>query len=346
MIRIGIVGATGYTGAELVRILLGHHQVEITALTSRQHAGAAINRIHPALAPHANLVCKPYDLDRLCRDTDLVFLALPHGLPMDMAPELIGAGKKVVDLSADFRFSQVSAYEKAYIPHKAPQLLEQAVYGLSEIYRDKIANANLVGNPGCYPTSILLPLIPLIREGLVETDAIVADSKSGVSGAGKTPSGATHFCQVTESFKAYKVTGHRHAPEIAEVLATEAKKPVDFTFVPHLVPMSRGMLTTLYLRLTKGADEKAGGPGPGGPFITMEPFIRLRKNGQWPETAWVRGTNLCDMAFHANMETGRLIMVSAIDNLVKGACGQAVQNMNIMMGMDEQTGLSVVPFPV
>ena len=276
MIRIGIVGATGYTGAELIRILKAHPQVEITMLTSRQYAGTPIRKIYPALDPFTDLVCEPYDPDRLCRNTDLVFLALPHGLPMDIAPEMIQGGKKVVDLSADFRFARVSAYEKAYIPHKAPQLLDRAVYGLSEIYRDKIANADLVGNPGCYPTSILLPLIPLIRAGLVEPADIVADSKSGVSGAGKTPSGATHFCQVTESFKAYKVSGHRHGPEIAQVLAAEAQKPVDFTFVPHLVPMSRGMLTTLYLRLTKGADEKQVARALADLYHD-EPFIRLRK---------------------------------------------------------------------
>ena len=238
MIRVGVIGATGYAGAELVRILSGHPKVELNCLTSRQYAGQRFDAIYPSMKGWMDLVCESYSPDKMSATADLVFTALPHQLPMAIVPELLQCGLKVIDLSADFRFRNVKAYEGHYQPHTAPDLAAEAVYGLSEIYPREIGQARLVGNPGCYPTSVLLPLIPLIRENLIETDGVIADAKSGVSGAGRGATLATHFCQVNESFKAYKVGGHRHTPEMAAILTEQAGHPVDLTFVPHLVPMS------------------------------------------------------------------------------------------------------------
>ena len=236
MTRIGVVGATGYTGAELVRILAMHPEVELTVLTSRQHAGTRFAAVYPGMETLTDLVCESLEIDRLGQRADVVFVALPHELPMAIVPELLGAGLRVIDLSADFRFSSRQRYETAYQPHQAPHLLENAVYGLTEIYRTQIAEADLVGNPGCYPTTVLLPLIPLLRKGLVAEDSLIADAKSGVSGAGRSPSLTTHFCEVNESYKPYKVTNHRHNPEMDEKLSREASQPVHITFVHTWFP--------------------------------------------------------------------------------------------------------------
>ena len=246
MIRAAIIGATGYAGAELVRILSGHPEVEITAVTSRQYAGARIDQVYPAFSGVVDLICEEYSADRVCERADVVFMALPHKLPMSFVPDFIKRDKKVVDLSADFRFNDAAIYESAYQPHTAKELLASAVYGLSEIYFEQIRQASLIGNPGCYPTSVLLPLIPLLKKGLLDLSTLVADSKSGVSGAGRSLSLGVHFCEVTESFKPYKAAVHRHNPEMDAVLSREAQTAVSITFVPHLVPMSRGMLTTIY----------------------------------------------------------------------------------------------------
>lgn len=246
MIRVGIVGSTGYAGAELVRILSGHPDVEITVLTSRQHIGVPFSSVYPALAGVVALSCEAYSAEHIAEATDVVFTALPHKLPMAIVPELIERGKKVVDLSADFRFKNVAQYEAHYQPHEAKEYLEKAEYGLCEVYHDRIQATSLVGNPGCYPTSILLPLVPLLKKNLIDVKSIIADSKSGVSGAGRSPSLTTLYSEVAESFKAYKVAQHRHNPEIDEVLTREAGEPAAITFVPHLVPMSRGMLSTIY----------------------------------------------------------------------------------------------------
>ncbi|MFZ0135152.1 MAG: N-acetyl-gamma-glutamyl-phosphate reductase [Desulfobacterales bacterium] len=345
MTRVAVVGATGYAGAELVRLLAGHPKIELTVLTSRQYAGQRIDGVYPAFAGVVDLTCQAFDSQRVCEQADVVFTALPHKLPMEIVPALIEQGKKVIDLSADFRFQNAACYEAHYQPHTAKDLLPQSVYGLSEIYRDRIRTAALVGNPGCYPTSILLPLVPLVRAGLLDPDTLVADAKSGVSGAGRSPSLGTLYCAVSESFKAYKVGSHRHTPEMEEVLGREAGRPVTLTFVPHLVPMSRGMAATIYAAPVKGV-------GSGDidrclrEFYRARPCVRLCAAGRPPDTLNVRGTNFCDIGFALDTRTNRLILMSAIDNLVKGAAGQAVQNMNLMLGFPETTGLMQVPFPL
>lgn len=345
MIRVGVIGSTGYAGAELVRILTGHPQVELTILTSRQYAGTAFSDIYPAMAGVVNLTCEPNEMELVCERADVLFMALPHKIPMSIAPALIASGKKIIDLSADFRFKNAEAYESAYQPHSAKELLEEAVYGLSEVYADDIKNARLIGNPGCYPTSILLPLVPLVRAGMVDVRTIVADAKSGVSGAGRAPSLTTHFCEVQESFKAYKVAAHRHNPEIDEVLSRAADAPVAVTFVPHLVPMIRGMLTTIYANAAPEASLKTI-RNCLTEFYASHPFVRIVPENRLPDTGHVRGTNFCDIGVRMDTRSNRLILVSVIDNLVKGAAGQAVQNMNIMAGLDQTTGLAFPPYPV
>jgi len=342
MNRAGIIGATGYAGTELVRILSGHPDVKLTAITSRQYAGAKYSSIYPSMAGVVNLTCEEFNMESFCDKVDIIFIALPHKIPMEIVPGLIKRGKKVIDLSADFRFKNVLKYEKYYQPHTAKELLKKAVYGLCEIYFDKIKNASLIGNPGCYPTSVLLPLVPLLKENFLNINTIIADSKSGVSGAGRSLSLASHFCEANESFKAYKVAGHRHCPEMEEILSAEAKKPVTITFVPHLVPMTRGMLTTTYVNLAKKTDSKEIHNCISS-FYAGHPFIRICPENLMPDTLHVRGTNYCDIGFKIDERNNRLIIVSAIDNLVKGAAGQAVQNMNIMLCLDETRGLNNIP---
>jgi len=345
MIRAGVIGANGYAGAELVRILAGHPEVTLTVLTSRSYAGVAFDRIYPAMAGWVDLVCEAFDADSVCDRTDVIFTALPHQLPMDIVPELIRRGKKVVDLSADFRFSDAERYEAAYQPHSAKDLLEKAVYGLSEVNAAEIRGAELVGNPGCYPTSVLLPLVPLLQHRILELDSIIADSKSGVSGAGRSPSLTTHFCEANESFKPYKVEGHRHKPEMDEILSMAAGETVDITFVPHLLPMTRGMETTIYAQLTKPL-RYTDIHNTIIDYYSDCKFIRIPDKGTFPDTRSVRGTNYCDIGFVVDKAKNRLIIMSVIDNLVKGAAGQAVQNMNLMLGLEEETGLNHPPFPV
>lgn len=259
---------------------------------------------------------------------------------MNYAPELIKNGVKVVDLSADFRFQDVSAYEAAYQKHSAKELLNQSVYGLSELFRDKIAVSNLVGNPGCYPTSVLLPLIPLIRQGLIDTSGIISDAKSGVSGAGRAPALGSHFCEVNESFKPYKIGNHRHVPEMEEIMSLEAKKPVTITFVPHLLPLTRGMLTTTYAQVKPETTQSMVRDALMSQYRS-DTFIRVLPQDEFPDIRHVRGTNFCDIGCHLDKNSRQLILVSAIDNLLKGAAGQAVQNMNLMFGLAEQTGIEL-----
>lgn len=345
MTRVAVVGATGYAGAELVRILAGHPDVEITLITSRQYAGTPIARVYPAFAGAVDLVCEVFGADAAADRADIVFTALPHQLPMEIVPEMVRRGLRVVDLSADFRFRNVDAYAAAYQPHAAPELSAAAAYGLSEIYADAVRAADVVGNPGCYPTSILLPLVPLVRAGLISPDGLIADAKSGVSGAGRSPGLGTHFPEVHESFKAYKVGAHRHAPEMNEVLTREAGERVALTFVPHLVPMSRGMLSTVYARPADGATAADVREALDASYAGR-PFVRICPGGELPLTRAVRGTNRCDVGVELDPASGRLILISAIDNLVKGAAGQAVQNMNLMLGLDEAAGLDAVPYPL
>jgi len=343
MIRAAVVGATGYAGAELVRWLTGHPGVQLTMITSRQFAGQRFDRVFPSMAGRVDLVCEELDDDRICAAADVIFTALPHQLPMKIAPEILRRGRKMIDLSADFRFNEAGVYEAAYQPHAAPQLLRESVYGLSEVYSSQIGSARLVGNPGCYPTSALLPLIPLIKGGLIDPDGIVVDSKSGVSGAGRSPSLTVHHCEVNESFKAYKVAAHRHAPEMEAILGREAGRSVAIAFVPHLVPMTRGMLSTIYARPFGAATARTVQDCLAA-FYAGRPFVRLRPPGAPPDTLHVRGTNYCDIGFVQDERTRRLILMSAIDNLGKGAAGQAVQNMNLMFGLDEAAGLDQIPF--
>ncbi|MBW2107356.1 MAG: N-acetyl-gamma-glutamyl-phosphate reductase, partial [Deltaproteobacteria bacterium] len=332
-------------GAELVRILWGHPNVDVTMVTSRQHAGVPFSDIYGSMAGIIDLKCAAYHESTVAESADVVFTALPHRASMDVAPGLIARGTRVIDLSADFRFKSAATYEAWYEPHLAPDLLSSAVYGLPEVFADDIRHATLVGNPGCYPTSVLLPLLPLIREPFVDLQWINADSKSGTSGAGRAVSLATHFCEVNEGFKAYAVDDHRHNPEMDEVLSAYCGKPIHVTFVPHLVPMTRGMLTTLTIGLRE----------PVSPehvvarletFYSSRPFVRICALGKFPNTMDVKGTNYCDIGVRVCRDGKRLILVSVIDNLVKGASGQAVQNMNIMFGLQETAGLDLVPYPL
>ncbi|MDH3799417.1 MAG: N-acetyl-gamma-glutamyl-phosphate reductase [Desulfobacterales bacterium] len=345
MTRVGIVGATGYAGAELVRILSGHPRVELSILTSRQFAGVKYDDVYPAMAGRVNLTCEELVVEQVCDKADIVFLALPHQLPMTLVPEFIKRNVRVVDLSADFRFNDAAVYASAYQPHTAGDLLERAVYGLSEIYFETIRSAVLIGNPGCYPTSALLPLIPLVKAGFLDLNTLIVDSKSGVSGAGRSLSLTSHFCEVNESFKAYKVARHRHNAEMDAVLSREAEQAVQLTFVPHLIPMSRGMLTTIYANPLEGVQAEDIRN-----CLTVaycdHAFIRICAQGRVPDTLHVKGSNFCDIGFELDKRTHRLILISAIDNLVKGAAGQAVQNMNIMMEIDETSGLMQMPYPL
>jgi len=345
MVRVGIIGATGYAGAELVRILFGHPKAALSIITSRQYAGMPFDRVFPAMKGVVDLTCEEFSLDDMCSRADIVFTALPHKIPMEIVPQLAAQGKRVIDLSADFRFRDVKRYEAVYQHHTAAPLSEEAVYGLPEIYGDAVSQARVVGNPGCYPTSVLLPLVPLLKAGLIRSDGLVADAKSGVSGAGRSPSLGSLYCEVAESFKAYKVGNHRHNPEMDEVLSLAVGNSVHISFVPHLVPMSRGMLTTLYAvpkeSVTEGEIRECLRS-----FYAGRPFVRLCSEGQVPSTLHVRGTNYCDVGVVLDAAHRRVILISAIDNLVKGAAGQAVQNMNIMLGFDESTGLNAVPYPL
>jgi len=345
MIRAGVVGATGYAGAELVRILAGHSGVDLTVVTSRQYSGKPFTSVFPSMKGLVDLTCEAFDNDSVCARTDVVFLALPHKLPMAFVPGLLKQGKKVVDLSADFRFSNPAAYEAVYQPHTAKDLLATSVYGLCEVFKEKIQQADLIGNPGCYPTSVILPLYPLIKNGFIDPASIIADCKSGVSGAGRSLSLTALYCEVSESFKAYKVGGHRHQPEMNEILSLAAKMPVNITFVPHLLPMSRGMESTIYANLNKDVSHQDVHDCLAA-FYSDCPFIRITDDGRPPDTAHVRGTNFCDIGFVLDTQNNRIILMSVIDNLVKGASGQAVQNMNLMMGLDESAGLNTVPYPL
>ncbi|WP_300670277.1 N-acetyl-gamma-glutamyl-phosphate reductase [Desulfoluna sp.] len=338
MIKAGIIGATGYTGAELVRMLSAHPDVELTVITSRQYKGTKISDVYPALAGRSELVCEAYDPETFSERVDIAFTALPHKIPMGIVPELLERGVRVVDLSADFRFRNVTAYEAWYQPHTAPELSEHAVYGLCELYHDEIRKARVVGNPGCYPTTILLALVPLLRAGIIKAEGIVSDSKSGVSGAGRGLSLGAHFCEANESFKPYKVEGHRHRPEIEEVLSLAHGADMEITFIPHLLPMTRGMLSTIYCTLVDGKTEEDARKALEAAY-SERPFVRLREKGKMPDILHVQHTNFCDIGLSSDPRNGRLVVVSAIDNLVKGASGQAIQNMNIMAGLDERAGL-------
>jgi N-acetyl-gamma-glutamyl-phosphate reductase len=340
--RVGIIGATGYTGVELLRLLLLHPEVEVTALTSQKYAGVPIDQVFPSLMKRLPLKCEELAVDPISKKTDFIFTAVPHKTAMETVPLFYRQGKRVVDLSADFRFKDPGVYEKWYQKHTSADLLPESVYGLPELHRDEIRRAKIVGNPGCYPTGALIGLIPLVQKGMVSLENIIIDSKSGVSGAGRDVVLESLFCEVNEGVKAYKIFEHRHLPEVEQELSEIAQKKVVVTFVPHLIPMDRGILTTLYLVLTKKwkTEEVLNIFQE---HYQKEPFIRIYPKGKLPNTIDVRGSNYCGIGVKVSEADGRVVVVTAIDNLVKGASGEAVQNMNIMLGYPETMGLNVLP---
>lgn len=336
MIKIGIIGGTGYTGVELLRILAAHPQADLRVITSRGEVGRRVADLFPNLRGHVKLAFTEPDTKALA-GCDVVFSATPNGVAMIHARELLEAGVKLIDLAADFRLKHPAVWEKWYgVPHACPELLSQAVYGLPEVNRDKIKKARLIANPGCYPTAVQLGFLPLLENGLVDPQHLIADAKSGVSGAGRKAEVHTLFSEAGDSMKAYGVAGHRHWPEIRQGLDAVLGKPAGLTFVPHLTPMIRGIHATLYARLAKqGADLQALYERR----YAQEPFVDVLSAGSHPETRSVRASNMCRIAVHQPHGGDVVVVLSVIDNLVKGAAGQAVQNMNIMFGFEERTGL-------
>ena len=336
--KVGVVGATGYSGAELIRILLGHPKVKIRYLASTSRDPLKISDVFGAFRGRLDLTCQAFDRREACRKADFFFLALPHGASMMVAPQLLESGRRVVDLSADFRLA-TGIFEHWYgIRHQASEWVSKAVYGLTEMHREKIRRAWLVANPGCYPASAILALAPLMKRRMVGKGPVIIDSKSGVTGAGRKPTQPLHFSEVSENFRAYKVDAHQHAPEMNQELTKLTGHLVSVVFTPHLVPMNRGILTVVYAPLAKRQTtesvQKVYHDAYG-----LEPFVRVLEPGRFPETRAVWGTNFCDIGVKVNEAHGLAIIVSAIDNLGKGAAGQAVQNMNVMLGFPETCGL-------
>jgi len=345
MLKVAVVGASGYTGVELLRILIGHPEVEICCVTSRQHEGLPINQVFPSLSGFCELLCEPLDIAAIAQRADLVFTALPHKTAMEVVPDFLAAGCRVVDLSADYRLKDRAVYEQWYQQHNSPELFSEAVYGLPELYAGQLRSARLVANPGCYPTSVILALAPLLEKHLIDPKSLIVDSKSGASGAGRGAKLGSLFCEVNEGFKAYGIASHRHTPEMEQELCGLAGCDIRLNFTPHLLPVNRGILSTCYADLLEEKttedllelyQQRYSG----------EDFVRVMPVGQLPNIAYVRGTNFCDIGLVSDQKTGRVIVVSAIDNLVKGAAGQAVQNMNIMYDFHKALGLGIVPtFP-
>lgn len=337
MVKVGIIGGTGYTGVELLRLLALHPEVELTCITSRSEAGTPVAQIFPNLRGHVDLTFVEPDTDVL-RTCDVVFFATPSGTAMQQVPTLLDAGVKVIDLAADFRLQDIEVWSQWYgMAHACPDLVAEAVYGLPEVNREAIANARLVANPGCYATTVQLGFLPLLEAGCVDTQGLVADAKSGVSGAGRSASIGSLMGEVGESFKAYKVNGHRHLPEICQGLNRVTNPAVNLTFVPHLLPMIRGIHATLYAPLTNATldlqqlfEQR----------YQNEPFVDVLPAGSCPETRSVRGVNTCQIAVHRPQNGNVVVVLAVIDNLVKGAAGQAVQNFNLMCGLPEITGLN------
>ena len=337
MIKVGIVGGTGYTGVELLRLLAQHPGVELRAITSRSESGMPVAKLFPNLRGRVNLAFSEPTLDTLGA-CDVVFFATPHGVAMKQTPELLERGVKVIDLGADFRLKDLPTFEKWYgLPHTCPDILAESVYGLPEVNREAIRKARVIGNPGCYPTAVQLGFLPLLKAGLVDAGSLVADAKSGVSGAGRKAEVHTLFSEAAESFRAYGVSGHRHLPEISQGLAGMTAAKVGLTFVPHLLPMIRGIHATLYARLTA---EPGDLQALFEETYANEPFVDVMPAGSLPETRSVKGANTCRIAVYRPQGGDTVVVLSVIDNLVKGAAGQAVQNMNILFGLPEDTGLT------
>lgn len=351
MVKVGIIGATGYAGNELVRLLMGHKDVEIMWYGSRSYIDKKYAEVYQNMFEIVEDTCLDDNMEELASKVDVIFTATPQGFLAGVLTEEILSKVKIIDLSADFRLKDVKTYEKWYkIEHKSPQFIEEAVYGLCEINRDKVKGARLIANPGCYTTCSILTAYPLVKEGLIDPDTLIIDAKSGTSGAGRGAKLPNLFCEVNENMKAYGVTNHRHTPEIEEQLGYAAGKEIVVNFTPHLVPMNRGILATEYATLNKKAD----GTLPTyeevkavyDKYYKNEKFVRVLEKDICPETKWVEGSNYVDVNFKIDERTGRIVMMGALDNLVKGAAGQAVQNMNLLFGFDEAEGLNLVPmFP-
>jgi len=345
-LKVAICGGSGYTGVELLRILSGHPKVKITAVTSEKSAGKSVSALFPHLEKYRTLTYEPLNKINLLDKADLFFLALPHGASQEAVNFFVENKKRVIDLSADYRLSDPTVYQEWYgLPHKRLATLKKAVFGLPEIYRSKIKKAKLIANPGCYPTSAILGLLPAIKNKLVDVSSLIIDSKSGATGAGRKADIAVSFCEVNEGFKAYGIGTHRHTPEIEQELSLAAGKKIMVNFTPHLLPVDRGILTTMYAKLSQKTDT-ASVLRIYKKMYKDEPFVCVLDEGIFPNIKNVRGTNYCHIGIKVVQRTDTLIIVSAIDNLVKGASGQAVHNMNIMMGFGETTGLeSLALFP-
>ncbi|RGS67096.1 N-acetyl-gamma-glutamyl-phosphate reductase [Roseburia inulinivorans] len=351
MVKVGIIGATGYAGNELVRLLMGHKDVEIMWYGSRSYIDKKYAEVYQNMFEIVEDTCLDDNMEELASKVDVIFTATPQGFLAGVLTEEILSRVKIIDLSADFRIKDVRTYEKWYkIEHRSPQFIEEAVYGLCELNRDKVKGARLIANPGCYTTCSILTAYPLVKEGLIDPDTLIIDAKSGTSGAGRGAKLPNLFCEVNENMKAYGVTNHRHTPEIEEQLGYAAGKEIVVNFTPHLVPMNRGILATEYATLNKKAD----GTLPTyeevkavyDKYYKNEKFVRVLEKDICPETKWVEGSNYVDVNFKIDERTGRIVMMGALDNLVKGAAGQAVQNMNLLFGFDEAEGLNLVPmFP-
>jgi N-acetyl-gamma-glutamyl-phosphate reductase len=346
MIKVGIIGATGYAGSEIVRILMGHRDVDIVWYGSRSYVDKKYADVYQNMFQIVDAKCMDDNMEELANQVDVIFTATPQGLCASLVNEEILSKAKVIDLSADFRIKDVKVYEEWYkLEHKSPQFIEEAVYGLCEINRDKVKKARIVANPGCYTTCSILTIYPLVKEGLIDPSTIIIDAKSGTSGAGRSAKVDNLYCEVNENIKAYGVTTHRHTPEIEEQLGYAAGEPIVLNFTPHLVPMNRGILVTAYASLKEGVTEEQIRAAYE-KYYTQERFVRVLEKGLCPQTKWVEGSNYVDINFVVDPRTRRVVMMGALDNIVKGAAGQAVQNMNLMFGFDEAEGLLMVPmFP-
>jgi N-acetyl-gamma-glutamyl-phosphate reductase len=343
MINVGIIGSTGYAGQELIRLLLGHKEANIIWYGSRSYIDKKYSEVYQNMFQLVTDICKDDNMDKLAARADVIFTATPQGLCASLINEEILSGTKIIDLSADFRIQDVAVYEAWYgLQHKSPQYIKEAVYGLPEIYRNDIKKARLIANPGCYPTCTIISVYPLLKEGLIDPDTIIVDAKSGTSGAGRGTKTDNLYCEVNENIKAYGITTHRHTPEIEEQLGYAAGREMTISFTPHLAPMNRGILVTAYASLTREVSYEDV-KGIYDKYYGMEYFIRVLEQNICPQTRWVKGSNFVDVNFTIDKRTNRIVMMGAIDNLVKGAAGQAVQNMNLMFGFREDEGLQQVP---
>ncbi len=339
--NVSILGASGYTGGELIRFLYQHPYVNITHVTASKHAGKQLAEVFPHLQKHTHLKLYNLDISNIPNDIDVVFAALPHGASAELIKDIYEKDIKIIDLGADFRLNEGN-YKDWYGNHPCVDMLENAVYGIPELYKKEISDAKLIANPGCYPTSAILPLAPLLKNNHIKDDNIIIDSKSGASGAGRSPSIDLHFCEVNEGFKAYKVGQHRHTPEIEQQISDYVGKEIKVTFTPHLVPIDRGILSTIYVNLKEdlSTDDIINILED---FYKEAHFIRIHPKQEYPNTSYVKGSNFCNIGVYSNKKSGTAILVSAIDNLVKGASGQAIQNMNIMLDLPEFTGINTLP---